>query len=123
DIAQLLAVDDAEHVGDVGVEVDGATDEMRAFAEPGVGGGEHLVAGGSEQRPHLLPGPARRPGPVADQTRRHSAPCPPRFQPGASLAWAGDHAATATRRGRTDSLSPLAGRGRGRVHLYRSPQA
>jgi hypothetical protein len=73
DVGKILALDHAQHVGDVRVQGDGAARLVRALAEAGVGGGENLVAGGPDQRPHLPPRPAGRPGPVTDQKCRHSA--------------------------------------------------
>src|SRR5437588_7476079 len=40
-------------------------------AHPRVGRGEYLVAGTAQQRAHLFPSPARRPGAVGYQEYRH----------------------------------------------------
>ena len=83
-VAQALELDDAQHVPDVRLQVHGRARVMRPLAEAGVGRREHLVAGGAQQRSHLLPRPARRPRPMTDEKRRHrprSPAAPKSFEP------------------------------------------
>ncbi len=71
DVVQILAVQRAAHVGDMGVEVVLRARQMLALAKAGVGGNEDLVPGRRHQGPHLLPRPAGGPRPVGDDECGH----------------------------------------------------
>ena len=72
DIAQVLHLEHADDIGDVGVEIDRRAGEMRALAEAGIGRRPQLMPGGAHQRAHLLPGPGRRPGAMGDDEHGHA---------------------------------------------------
>jgi hypothetical protein len=70
-VAQVLEVQHGQDVGDMRLEVELGTCEVAALAEAGVGRREELVTSLAQQRAHLLPGPARRPGAVRHEKSRH----------------------------------------------------
>jgi hypothetical protein len=78
DVSQVFGLEHREHVPDVGLQPDLPAGQVRALAEPRVGRGDQLVAPPPKERPHLLPGPARRPRAVSDQERRHAGMIPRR---------------------------------------------
>src|SRR4051794_41285231 len=67
DVAQVLILDDVQHIGDMRLEVDRGNGEMRALAESGIAWRHQAMAGLTHQGMHLLPGPAGRPRAVTDQ--------------------------------------------------------
>ena len=67
DVAQILILDDVQHVLDMRIEIDGRMGQMRALAEARVARGDQPMPGRLHQRVHLLPGPARGPRAVTDE--------------------------------------------------------
>ena len=61
DVAQILELDDVDHILDMGVEIDRRIHQMHALAKSGVGRRDQPMAGRLHQRMHLLPRPAATP--------------------------------------------------------------
>ena len=74
DIAQIFILDDAKHVLNMGFQVVRGTGQMSPFAQPGVARCEEFMSGRRHERPHLLPGPRRRPGAVGEHDSAPSVP-------------------------------------------------
>src|SRR5580704_6657962 len=63
-IRQILPSDHVDDVGNVGIEIDAAADQMRAFAEAGERRRKNLVPAPDEQIRHAPPAPTAVPGAV-----------------------------------------------------------
>ncbi len=74
DVAQILALQNAEHIGDMRVEIDIGRRKMRALAKPGIARRENVVASGAQQRTHFLPRPCRRPCAMRNDDCGHTSP-------------------------------------------------
>jgi hypothetical protein len=71
---EILVREDAEHILDVGVEVDAGVGKVDALAETGEGRGEDVVASTAQERGHSLPAPAAMHRAVNEHEGRHGAP-------------------------------------------------
>ena len=71
DVAEVLVLEDAEHVLDVGVEVDPGVGEVDPLAKPGEGRGEDLVTSSSQQWDHPRPAPTAVHRAVDEDEGRH----------------------------------------------------
>jgi hypothetical protein len=67
DVVQIFISDDVQHISDVGFEIDRRIGQMRPLAETRVGRRHQAMPGRAHQGMQLFPGPAGRPGAVADQ--------------------------------------------------------
>jgi hypothetical protein len=70
DIAQILELQNAKHVPDMGFEAVVRVRQMRALAQAGIGRRKEIVPGRRHQRPHFFPRPGRRPGAVSNNNDR-----------------------------------------------------
>ena len=70
-VMPTLVFEYRSHVLDMGLEIDHPMREMGALAEACVGRRDEFVAGGPQQRPHLLPRPASTPGTMANHINGH----------------------------------------------------
>jgi hypothetical protein len=62
DIVQVLVVQKAHDVGDMGVQADIGTQQMRALAKAGQCRRDHGMAAGFEARRDIAPAPTAKPG-------------------------------------------------------------
>jgi hypothetical protein len=72
----ITSFDKAADIADMGVEIDGAREEVSAFAEPGEARHEDLVAHAPQNIGNRRPARARTPGTLHqnDFTAGHSSP-------------------------------------------------
>ncbi len=87
DVAQILEMQHAQHIGDMRIEIDVRRRQMRALAKPGIARREQIVSGRAKQRTHFLPGPSRRPGAMSNDDCGHLPlpVCPPIAAPQAAI--------------------------------------
>jgi len=71
EVAQVLVLNDVDHVLDVGAQVRLRRAEVHALADAGEGRREDRVTGAPEQGPHALPDEAASPGAVHENEARH----------------------------------------------------
>jgi hypothetical protein len=70
-IAEILELDEIDHVGDVGVEVDFGACEVHRFAQAGEGDGTGIVPLIPESTDDSLPTPAPEPTTTDQHVRGH----------------------------------------------------
>ena len=84
DVAQILHLEHADDVGNLGVEIDRRARGMGPLAKAGIGRRPQLMASGPQQWAHFLPGPGCRPGAMGDDEHRHD--CTPLVLSGSATA-------------------------------------
>jgi hypothetical protein len=79
DVIEALAVDHADHIVDMRGERDAGADQMRAFAEPGQVGDEHIMPRRAQAIGNEPKAPATAPRPVDKHIGRHRSSPQNRF--------------------------------------------